>query len=157
MSLAVALLHLVVVFVGTPGYRYFGAPETTVAQAEAGSLLPAIQALGLTALFSACALYAFAGAERFRALPLLRTVLVASGGIYTLRGLAVFLQAGLLLSSPGSLPLREVAFSLISLIIGLTYLDGARRGWRRLTCLTQSPEGAGEAPRGPGAGASGAS
>ena len=137
MSLAVALLHLVIIFIGAPGYRYFGAPETMARQAEARSMLPAVQTLSLTALFGGFGLYGFAGAERFIVLPLLRSALVAIGSIYTLRGLAVFAQARLLLWSPGSLRVREAVFSLVSLIIGLLYLEGTRRGWRRLTRLAQ--------------------
>ena len=133
MSLGVAVLHFVMIFVGADGYRYFGAPQAMARQAEEGSLLPAIQTLGLTAVFAAFGLYALAGAERMRALPLLRAALVAIGAIYTLRGVAVFPQVGWLLWTPGSLPVREVVFSLVSLTMGLAYLDGTRRGWQRLT------------------------
>ena len=137
MSLAVALLHLAIIFIGAPGYRYFGAPETFARQAEAGSMLPAVLTLGLTDLFATFGLYGLGGAERFRALPLLRPALVAIGCIYTLRGLPVFPQAWLLLWSPGSRPPREVVFSLVSLITGLLYLEGTRRGWRRMGWLLQ--------------------
>ena len=50
LSAAVAALHVVIVFLGAPAYRYFGAGEDMARQAEAGSLVPAAMTLALSLL-----------------------------------------------------------------------------------------------------------
>jgi len=79
LSLAVALLHLVIIFIGAPAYRYFGAGEEMAKGAESGSLFPAMMTLVLVAIFAIWGLYAFSGAGMFRQLPLLRIGLLLRG------------------------------------------------------------------------------
>jgi hypothetical protein len=86
-SACVAVFHLVVVFVGAPAYRYFGAGERMAQLAEQGSPVPALVTVGLTLVFVVWALYAFSGAGLVRRLSLLRTSLIAIGLVYALRGL----------------------------------------------------------------------
>jgi hypothetical protein len=129
----VAALHAVIIAVGAPGYRYFGAGEEMATQAERGSPVPAIVTAALTAVFALWAAYGFSGAGLLRRLPLLRSGLVAIGAVYALRGLACLPQAWWLVAgrTPPVLP-RQLAFSIVSLGIGLAYLTGARRAWSTL-------------------------
>lgn len=53
LSASVALLHLVVIFVGAPAYRYFGAGAEMARLDERGSPMPAVVSAGLTLLFGA--------------------------------------------------------------------------------------------------------
>lgn len=140
LSAAVAVLHVVIVFVGPAAYRYFGAGEDMARQAEAGSFVPAALTLFLVALFAVFALYAFSGAGGLRRLPLLRTGLITIGLIYTLRGLALIPELIQYLRPPEDVLPRELVFSLVSLVTGLLYLLGTfERGpvchcvilWRR--------------------------
>ncbi|HWM93764.1 MAG TPA: hypothetical protein VN493_23600 [Thermoanaerobaculia bacterium] len=126
LSAAVAALHVVIVFVGPRAYRYFGAGEDLARQAEAGSFLPAVITLGIAAVFTVFALYAFSGAGSIRRLPLLRTGLVVIGLIYTVRGLALISEL-----LQGAIP-RHLVFSAVSLTIGIAYLWGTWRAWPRL-------------------------
>jgi hypothetical protein len=132
-SALVAALHAVIVVVGAPGYRYFGAGEQMARQDELGALGPALVTAALTALFALWAAYAFSGARLLRRLLLLRTGLVMIGAVYALRGLAVLPEAyGLVAgSTPPVLP-RQIVFSAVSLAIGLAYLAGTGRAWSTL-------------------------
>jgi hypothetical protein len=132
-SAFVAGLHAVIIAVGAPAYRYFGAGEEMATQAARGSSVPAIVTAALTAVFALWAAYGFSGAGRTRRLPLLRVGLVIIGAIYTLRGLAAVPEAYWLVAgrTPPVLP-RAFVFSLVSLAIGLAYLSGTRRAWSTL-------------------------
>jgi hypothetical protein len=132
LSAGIAALHIVIVFVGAPGYRYFGAGEAMARGAEAGSWAPA----GLTVLvalaFGVFAAYGFAAARRLPRLPLLRTGLVGIAAIYTLRGVSAVPQGLALVESPALFPTRYVVFSSVALVVGLTYWLGIVMAWASL-------------------------
>ena len=123
---------LLIIFVGAPAYRYFGAGEDMAKGAESSSVFPAMMTLVLVAIFAIWGLYALSGAALFRRLPLLRIALPLIGAIYTLRGLAVFQQIFQIVMSSEQVKVREVVFSLVSLGIGLAYLIGTVMNWRGL-------------------------
>ena len=130
LSLGVALLHIAIIFVGAPAYRYFGAPEGYARAAESGSASPAMRTLVLVTIFAIWGLYAFSGAGVIRRLPLLRIALLLIGIIYTLRGVFVFQQIFQTLTSSEQVEPRKIVFTLVSLIIGLAYLIGTVINWR---------------------------
>lgn len=132
LSAAVAVLHIVIIFLGPPAYRYFGAGEDMARQAEAGSLLPAGVTLAVTVVFAAFALYAFAGAGRLRRPPLLRTGLIVIAAIYLLRGVALFPELAQYARDSSTVMPRHLVFSAVSLTIGLFYLAGTVLLWPRL-------------------------
>lgn len=131
LSFALAALHLVVIFVGAPGYSYFGAHELGEL-ARRGSAAPALITLVMVGVFGVFGLYALSGARRVGRLPLLPAALVAIGSIFTLRGAARFLEIPALLQGGASFPPRYAAFSAVSLVVGLVYLAGTARTWRTL-------------------------
>jgi hypothetical protein len=121
-SLGVAALHAVIIFVGAPGYRYFGAPDLAVL-VERGSAIPALLTTGIVLLFAAWAAYAFSGAGILRPVPLLRTGLVLIAFVYMLRGL--LLEPELVGLTRGTLrAARAAAFSAVSLGLGLVHVAG---------------------------------
>jgi hypothetical protein len=122
LSFAVALLHVVVIFVGASAYRYFGAGEEMATAAESGSAFPALLTFVLVAVF---AVWGFYG------LSLLKIALLLIGAIYTLRGVAVFQQLfQIAASSAEAAAPRDIVFSSVSLIIGLAYLIGTILNWK---------------------------
>ena len=123
-SLAVALLHLVIIFVGAPGYRYFGAGEKMAQDAARGSLVPAAITAVITIIFLLWSAYAFSAAGVIRRLPLLTLGIYLIGAIYTLRGLVVIPQLMALLRTGVSTLYKDVVFSSVSLLIGICYLMG---------------------------------
>jgi hypothetical protein len=133
LSAGVAALHVVIVVLGPPAYRYFGAGEDMARQAEAGSLFPAALTLLVAAVFALFTLYAFAGAGTIRRLPLLRTGLITIGAVYSLRGLLLIPQLAQYVRAPATVMPREVVFSSVALAIGIVYLVGTRRAWSGLS------------------------
>ncbi|CAA9346541.1 MAG: hypothetical protein AVDCRST_MAG89-2896 [uncultured Gemmatimonadetes bacterium] len=137
LSFALAALHLVVVFVGAPGYNYFGAPELG-ALARQGSAVPALITLVLVGVFGVFGVYALSGARRVGRLPLLPAALVAIGCIFTLRGAALCLELPALFQGSASFPPRYAVFSAASLVVGLVYLAGTARTWRSLRLASRA-------------------
>jgi hypothetical protein len=130
-SLGIAALHVIIVIIGPPGYRFFGAAELAPL-AEQGSPVPALVTLGIAVMFAIWSACAFSGAGVIRRLPLLRAGLIGIGGVYALRGL--FLLPELVLLIQGTLdPPREAIFSAGSLAIGLLYLIGATMQWHQIS------------------------
>ena len=120
-SMLIAALHVALV-IRPQAYRCCGAAE--LAQlAEQGSPFTMLVTIGLALMFAAWGAYALSGAGLIRQLPLLRTVLVAIGVIYILRGL--LLPSELVKVLLSGYPFRFVAFSTGSLAIGLLYLVGS--------------------------------
>jgi hypothetical protein len=127
VSLAIALLHVVVVLIGPDAYSFFGGPGLA-RQAESGSWQPALMTLVLAWLFIVFAAYGLSGAGFIRRLPLLAGVLLLIGGLYTFRGLSIVGQIAQYLSTPGSPPLRVVLYSLIAWPVSATSTGPYRAG-----------------------------
>ncbi len=132
LSFAIALLHVIIIFIGAPAYRYFGAGEDMATAAESGSAFPALLTLFLVAIFAIWGFYGLSGAGVIRRLPLLKIALILIGAVYTLRGVAVFQQLFQIATSSVEVAPREIVFSLVSLVIGLAYLIGTISNWRGL-------------------------
>ena len=123
-SAALALFHIGCIVVGAPAYRYFNAGEDIALMAEAGSPTPALVTLGIAALLSTFAAYAFSGAGIIGRLPSLKIGLLAVGGIYTLRGLFLVPWLVVAVTSPQDLDPKEIVFASVALAIGVAYMAG---------------------------------
>ncbi len=130
LSFTLALLHIVMIFVGAEAYRYFAAGKEMVEAAEAGSFKPALVTLGVTTFFALFGVYALSGAGFLQPLPFVQSALWLIGGIYSARGLAIVVQVVMLSQGKTGTNLepKDLVFSLVSLGIGLVYLLGA---WQR--------------------------
>jgi hypothetical protein len=124
-SFMVAGLHLWIIAVGAPAYRYTGAGQTMVRLAEAGSPIPALVTSGAAVLFVLAGLYPLSVAGWIPRLPLATAALVCIAAVYTLRGLVLISQL-----SDTRLPTRELVFSATSLSIGLLYIVATVAYWR---------------------------
>jgi hypothetical protein len=79
----------------------------------------------MVAAFALCGLYGLSGAGRFRRLPLLRTGLLFTGAIYTLRGIALIPEIlGKFGLSKLQVHPQDMLSSAVSLTTGLLYLVG---------------------------------
>jgi hypothetical protein len=132
LSAVLSIVHVAVLLIGAPAYRYFGAPDEFALQSQAGSYVPALLTGFFALIFGVWAIYGFGGARLIRRPPLVRTGLVVIAGVYLLRGMSVLPEALLLMRTPGAFPPRFIVFSVVSLLIGLAYAIGARQAWRRL-------------------------
>ena len=133
-SAFIAVLHVVIIVMGAPAYRYFGAGERMARLDEQGSLVPAIVTAFLTLVFAVWAAYGLSGAGLLRRLPLMRTGLIVIGVLYTARGILLGPQAVWFLSGyRDAVPPRQLVFSAVSLLTGLAYLAGTREAWTSWT------------------------
>jgi hypothetical protein len=138
-SSVIALIHLAVVIAGAPGYRLSGAGEEMARLAEQGSWRPALITTVLALVFAVFAAYAFSAARLLPRLPFLKPGLLAIGTIYSVRGLFLAPQIGVLTRFPGQMNGRQLLFSFAALIVGLTYLIGTRLSWKHLTPRDDRP------------------
>ena len=135
LSFAIALLHVVIIFLGAPAYRYFRAGEEMATMAESGSLVPAVITFVIVIIFTLFGCYALSAAGVIRRLPFLAPALVIIGAIYTLRGVGAIVQVILLMSGATFLELRDGVFSSVALLIGIIHLVGAKLNWKILKTL----------------------
>lgn len=126
LSAVAALLHIAVIIGGPSWYRFFGAGEPMAQMAERGSSYPTIVTLGIAAILTIWAAYAFSGAGLLPRLPLLRSALIAISAIYLLRAVC-FVPA---MAMTGA-PITQFAIwsSLIVLVYGLAYALGTWTRW----------------------------
>jgi hypothetical protein len=121
-------LHVAILVMGPPWYRWFGAPSLA-AQIESGSVLgPTLLTLAVAAVFVVWAGYGLSGAGVVRRFPLLRIGLYTIAVIYLLRGVQVVLEVPA--AAQGKLPARFAVFSAYSALAGVVYLLGAIRSGR---------------------------
>jgi hypothetical protein len=138
LSLAVAAFQFILTFSPTL-CRLFGAPEELMTGDPLWFYLASFSATALLAIWG---LYGLSGAGHIRRLPLLRTGLLALGGIYTLRGLllipALLAIVGLV---PTDIPVppQTLFASLVALSTGVLYLVGT---FGSLQSLRPHPKGA---------------
>jgi len=126
MSILVAFLHIAIIIGGPDWYRFFGAGEKMALLAEQDSWIPMISTLGIIAVFFIWGFYAFSAAGLIRKLPLLKTALVIISAIYLIRGLILF---PIWIIEPEFIKSLHIWSSLVCLIIGSAYVNGARQVW----------------------------
>jgi len=123
LSLAVALLHVVMAFIPRVA-RYFGAPEQLL---SAGRVAFALVTLLIAAVFALWGLYGLSGAGWLAPLPLLRPALVTIGAIYFSRGAFILPQLLTVIRlATFKVPTerQHILSSAASLTIGIAYLVG---------------------------------
>lgn len=134
MNLLLAVLHIGIVFAGTPGYRYFRAPEEFAIRAASGDLTPALITLALAGVFLIWSAYAASAAGLIRRFPLVRSAIGAIAAIFLLRGLFVvpqLLQAAGLIDGIAEAEPRDIVFSASALVIGAIHAIGLWNLFRR--------------------------
>lgn len=130
-SLGIALMHVVIIFIGAPAYLYFGAADLA-RLASQGSLFPVLLTLVITAVFAVFGSYALSGAGLIRRLPFLTPGLFLIAGVYTIRGL-ILVQDLTRIARRAGYPFRQTVFSAVSLTVGLAHFIGIVRRWDRLS------------------------
>jgi len=134
LSFLIALLHVLIVIIGIPAYRFFGGVGDDLADLVViGSLLPVLITLAIALVFCVFGCYAFSGAGILSPWPWLRWGLITIGSVYLLRGLINIPYYWLTITRDASaITGREVFFDTISLLIGLLYLCGVSLNWPSL-------------------------
>lgn len=132
LSAIAALMHIAIIIGGPDWYRFFGAGEAMAQAAEQGRLMPTLVTLGIAAMLTIWAAYAFSGAGLIVRLPLLRAALMIISAVFLLRALAV---VPLLLTSTEQSSAFWLWSSAIVLIYGLAYAIGTWQAWPALSQL----------------------
>jgi len=125
-------MHIAIIVGGPDWYRFFGAGEAMAQAAEQGRLMPTLITLGIAAMLTIWAAYAFSGAGLIPRLPLLRTALVIISSVYLMRALAV---VPLLLTPTEQSATFWLWSSAIVLIYGLAYAIGTWQAWPEFSQL----------------------
>lgn len=129
LSALAAVAHLACIALGAPAFRFLGAGERMARAIEAGSIRPVLVTLGIAAILSVWAAYAFSGAGVIGALPFAKLVLPAVTAVFLARGVSFPLLKPLF-------PENSTTFwrvsSGICLVIGALYAAGTAAVWARL-------------------------
>jgi len=127
-SAAVAALHIAILLMGPPWYRYFGAPSLAARIETGAGLVPWLMTLGVAALCAVWTGYGLSAAGVIGRWPLLRAALYTIAAVYLLRGLELI--PDLVFLAQGRIPLRFAVFSAFSAFAGSVYLLGAVQNGR---------------------------
>ena len=129
-NVAFAALHIGIIVVGGPGYRYFGAGDAMARAAEAGSPKPAIITGLLTLMFALWGVLAFSAAGIWRPQAMAKYLVAVIATLYVLRGALAAPQTWWMYQHPEQVPLRFVMFSLVALGLGIIGLWGVSLVWK---------------------------
>ena len=119
ISFIFAVFQLSAVFWPKQLLAFFGGPVKTQSESPVIYILSCVLVSTLFAIFG---FYALSGARIIHRLPLLKLVLIATTGIYILRGLAVIPNILKIYNHPDSNFWRFSIFSAIVLLVGCIHL-----------------------------------
>ena len=133
-------LHVVALIGGPSWIEFGGAPPSVVQSARQGTWLAPTGALGIAALLTVWALYAFSGAGRIRPLPMLKTVLGGVALIFVIRGVIIipFLSRA---NWASPIEIFAVAASVFVFVLGAAYAVGFWSVWCSQSAATSLPGG----------------
>jgi hypothetical protein len=133
-DLILSLLHVLVALLGGDAYIFLRAGKRMAAADMAGQSWPALLTLAIATVFLIWSLICFWSARRAQFGKVMRVLVALIGGVFVLRGSALFLQFfGFTLFSDGESPVfRDFAFSSLALAIGALHLYAAYKN-KRLT------------------------
>ena len=123
-SFALSAMHIIMIRLGAPAYRFFDAGEDMARLAEEGSPVPAVVTFSIASGLAGFGMYALAGAGDIARLPLQTRILKLISAIYVLRGLVITGQIVLFFKRGYSI--KSMLFSLVALLIGTTHLLAIR-------------------------------
>ena len=128
----IAILHIIIVYLGSDAYVYFGAGNEMARMDSEGSLFPMISTLFIATVFGLFGFYGLSGARVIGKLPLIKTMLLIISSLFSLRGLLFFIQLFQMIFSNSNEPVRFLFFSLFALITGIMFSIGTYLVWRKL-------------------------
>ncbi len=129
LNFFISIIHLLALFVGAPIYQILDAPALAF-YAEMGSSIPFWLTFAMMALFLIFAIYAFCGAGSKIKLPFQSLMLKIIGSLFLFRGLALFWFFYLKVMGIPKVSLKEIGFSLFSLLIGFFYVLGTKKDFQ---------------------------
>jgi hypothetical protein len=126
INIVIAIGHILGLIWADQMFEITGIGKEMATLAQKHSTLPYLLTIIVAIVFFIFGLYGLSAANKFRKLPLLKTVIFLIAGIYLLRG------AGELIADKiqGTNSIAETIYSLVAIIIGLLFLIGGLQKWR---------------------------
>lgn len=128
LNILIAAGHLIGLLWAEEMFEVTGIGKEMADLAQIHSSLPYLLTIFVAIVFFVFGLYGLSAGNKFRKLPFLKQTIFTISGIYLLRGVG-----GLLADSiQGINTVPETIYSVIALAIGLLFLFGGLRKWKRM-------------------------
>lgn len=128
INILIAIAHIICLFKAEYFFETTGVGENMRRNAEIHPLLPYIMTILVAVIFFIFGLYGLSGAGKIRKLPLLKIGVFAIAAIYLFRGVfGSVINIGI----ESSFQWHHLLFSFCALGIGLLYLLGGLKRWRK--------------------------
>lgn len=127
LNFAISILHVAIVVIGPAAYLCFGAGPDFASAAADGDLWPHAVTLALAGIFSIWGLICLSYAGVLPRLPLVGWDVLAIATVYSMRGLAIVVQAfGVVLfdGGDGAIGTKDLILSAVALCVGIVHITG---------------------------------
>lgn len=126
INIVIAIGHILGLIWADQMFEITGIGKEMATLAQKHSTLPYLLTIVVAIVFFIFGLYGLSAANKFRKLPLLKTVIFLIAGIYLLRGVGELIADTI----QGTNSIAETIYSLVAIIIGLLFLIGGLQKWR---------------------------
>jgi len=134
-NIAIALGHVVGLIWADWMFEVTGVGKDMNELSEIHASLPYLLTLFVAVIFFIFGLYALSASGGFRKLPFINPVIFVIAGIYLARGFGEIIVRSL----QGSNGFAETSYSVIAILIGLSFLFGGIGRWRKDHYQTAAP------------------
>ena len=129
INIVIAIGHIVGLFWANKMFEVTGISKEMTELSQAHSSLPYLLTIFVAIVFFIFGLYGLSADNRFRKLPFLKPVIFLIASIYLLRGLGELIGDKI----QGTNSTTETIYSIFALTIGLLFLIGGLKKWKRTT------------------------
>ena len=126
INIVIAIGHILGLIWADQMFEITGIGKEMATLAQKHSTLPYLLTIIVAIVFFIFGLYGLSAANKFRKLPLLKTVIFLIAGIYLLRGAGELIADTIQRTNS----IAETIYSLVAIIIGLLFLIGGLQKWR---------------------------
>jgi len=128
INILIAIAHIVGLFWADKMFEVTGIGKEMTELAQTHSSLPFLLTIFVSIVFFIFGLYGLSADNKFRRLPFLKPVIFAIAGIYLLRGIGELIFDS---EEQQANQFLEITYSLFAVIIGLLFLIGGLKKWKR--------------------------
>ena len=128
INLIISVGHIIGLIWADKMFEVTGISEKMIEHAQIHSSLPYVLTIFVAVVFFIFGLYGLSADDKFRKLPFLKPVIFLIAGIYLLRGFGGLIASGIQEIDS----ISQMLYSLIAVAIGLLFLIGGVRKWKRI-------------------------
>jgi len=133
INILIAIGHVVSLLWAKQVFELTGIADRMADLTQIHSTLPYLLTLIVVIVFFVFGLYGLSADNKFRRLPLLKPAIFTIAGIYLLRGVAGFIP---IIAGQSKYPALDTCYSLIAVFVGLLFLIGGIKKWRKKETVT---------------------